>query len=210
VLLSTRKEGPTAISRVKAGDNDPNAPDPSKIAKTLGEELARVSAGINFKTDLAREVLNELNAERAAEGLSALQMDTNSNAYKIAQLFAADMAIYDHSDYDSPLYGTLASLLSRFGITITTPSQNIWKTTASKSAGAIHSRFMTLDGARQARMSSGYTSIGMMLAGLRVGEVMALKWRNVNLNDGVLHITEATTVIPQMDAEGIVLSRRRC
>jgi len=48
----------------------------------------------------------------------------------------------------------------------------------------------------------------MMLAGLRIGEVMALKWRNVNLIDGVLHITEATTVIPKVDKEGIVISRR--
>ena len=48
----------------------------------------------------------------------------------------------------------------------------------------------------------------MMLAGLRIGEVLALKWRSVNLTDGVLHITEAATVIPKVDQEGTVLSRR--
>ena len=37
---------------------------------------------------------------------------------------------------------------------------------------------------------------------------MALKWRNVNLIDSILNITEATTVIPKVDKEGIVLSRR--
>jgi len=161
VLLSTRKEGPTIISQVRAGDTGPNAPDPSKIAKTIGEELARVSAGMNYKADLARDVLNELNAERAAEGLPALQMDTNSNAYKVAQIYAADMATYDHGDFDSPLYGSLSNLLNRFGLSSPAPSQNIWKTTTSKTAGAIHSRFMTLDGARQARMSRNYTNVGI-------------------------------------------------
>ena len=163
VLLSTKKDGPKVLSKVKAGDDDPNAPDPSKIAKTLGEELARVSTGITYKSDLAKEVLNELNAERAAQGLSALRMDTGSNAYKMAQLLAADMAIYNHSDYDSPMYGTLADLLNRYGIKSAIPSENTWKTTTSKNVGAIHARFMTLDGARQARMSGNYTNIGIAI-----------------------------------------------
>ena len=48
----------------------------------------------------------------------------------------------------------------------------------------------------------------MMFAGMRIGEVLALKWRNVNLDDGVLHIGEAVTVVPKIDMEGNVLSRR--
>ncbi|MDR0287446.1 MAG: CAP domain-containing protein [Clostridiales bacterium] len=163
VLISTKKEGPTLISKVKAGDNNPNAPDPSKIAKTLGEELARVSTGITYMTELEQEVLKELNTERIAEGLPALSMDTGSNAYKVAQILAADMAIYNHADFDSPMYGTLADLLNRFGIQSNNPSQNTWKTTASKNAGAIHARFMTLDGARQAMMSRSYTNIGIAI-----------------------------------------------
>jgi len=163
VLLSTKKEGPTLISRVQAGSNDPNAPDPSKIAKTLNEEVARVSTGITFKTDLAREVLNELNAERTASGLPTLSMDTGSNAYKVAQILAADMANFNHADFDSPLYGTLSNLLNRFSIQSNGPSHNSWKTTTSKTASAIHTRFMTLDGARQARMSGSYTNIGIAI-----------------------------------------------
>jgi len=163
VLLSTKKDGPKVLSKVKAGDDNSNAPDPSKIAKTLGEELARVSTGITYRPDLALEVLNELNTERAAQGLSALRMDSGSNACKIAQLLAADMAIYNHSDYDSPMYGTLADLLNRYGIKSAIPSENTWKTTTSKNAGAIHARFMTLEGARQARMSGSYTNIGIAI-----------------------------------------------
>ncbi|MDR0288140.1 MAG: hypothetical protein LBI03_10625 [Clostridiales bacterium] len=163
VLMSTKKDGPTLISKVKAGDNDPNAPDPSKIANTLGEELVRVSVGLTYKTDMANDVLSLLNADRVADGLPALRMDTNSNAYKIAQILAADMAIYDHSDYDSPLYGTLQDMLVRFNIKSGAPSENTWKTSTSKNAGAIHARFTTLDGTRQARMSQNYTNIGIAI-----------------------------------------------
>ena len=161
VLLSTKKDGPKEISKVKAGGNDPGAPDKNKIAATLSEELARVSVGINYKTDLAKEILNELNAERSAEGLSALKMDTNSAAYKLAQIRAADMAIYNHSDYDSPSYGTLAEMMDRFHIQSAIPSENTWKTTTSKNAGAVHARFMLHEGSRNAMMSKDYTNIGI-------------------------------------------------
>lgn len=161
VLLSTKKDGPKEISKVKAGGNDPGAPDKNKIAETLSEELARVSVGLNYKPDLAKEILNELNAERSAEGLPALEMDTNSTAYKLAQVRAADMAIYNHSDYDSPSYGTLAEMMDRFHVQSAIPSENTWKTTASKNAGAVHARFMLHEGSRNALMSKDYTNIGI-------------------------------------------------
>jgi C-terminal processing protease CtpA/Prc len=37
------------------------------------------------------------------------------------------------------------------------------ESTVSKNAGAIHARFMTLDGARQARISGSYTNIGIAI-----------------------------------------------
>lgn len=78
ILLSTKKSEPVIISKVKSGGVDVNAPDPSKIAATLNEEYARVSVGLSFNTKLANEVLADLNAERTAEGLPALSMDTSS------------------------------------------------------------------------------------------------------------------------------------
>ena len=85
------------LSRVKAGENSVNAPDPSKIAPTLNEEYARVSVGINYKTELAADVLKLINEERKAEGLAPLKMSEDSAA-KLAKTRSADMAIYDHSD----------------------------------------------------------------------------------------------------------------
>lgn len=161
VLISTKKTDPVVLSKVKAGDSNVNAPDPGKIASTLNEEYARVSVGINYKTDLAKEVLALINEERRAEGLAPLTMNTSSNAYKLAMTRAADMAIYDHSDFDSPTYGLLSEMMSRFGIASAIPSENTWKTTTSKNAGAIHARFMVLEGARNALMNSNYTQIGI-------------------------------------------------
>jgi len=48
----------------------------------------------------------------------------------------------------------------------------------------------------------------MLFARMRVGEGLALRWRNVNLTDGVVHIGEAVTVIPKFDRDGNVISRR--
>lgn len=161
VLLSTKKTEPVVLSRVKAGDSNINAPDPGKIAATLNEEYARVSVGIHYKPELAAEVLEMLNEERIAEGMQPLTMNNSSDAYKLAQVRAADMAIYDHSDFDSPSYGLLSEMLSRFGISSAIPSENTWKTTSSKNAGAIHARFMVLESSRNALMSPNYTEIGI-------------------------------------------------
>lgn len=123
-----------------------------------------MSVGVNYNTSLANDVLAALNAERTSQGLTALKMSTDSNAYMIAQARAAAMAVYNYSDYDSPLYGTVSEMCKRFGISASSPSENTWKTVASKSADEIHSRFMVLDGARQARMSNQYTSVGIAIA----------------------------------------------
>ena len=50
--------------------------------------------------------------------------------------------------------------------------------------------------------------LSMMLASMRIGEALALKWRNVDLDKGVLHIETAVTVVPKIDDDGIVISRR--
>ena len=44
-----------------------------------------------------------------------VKMNTNSLTYKLAVLKAADMAIYDYSSDDSPLYGTLSELAQKYG-----------------------------------------------------------------------------------------------
>lgn len=84
-LLSTKKEGPVAINKTQSTGNNEQAPDSGKIASTLKSETARMSAGANYNTTLANEVLASLNAERAAQGLPAL------NGYKQQCVYAGKM-----------------------------------------------------------------------------------------------------------------------
>ena len=122
VLLSTKKDGPYEVSRVAATGETAKA-DQSKIASTLDGELSRVSAKVAFDTNKANEVLAKLNAERKNQGLNTLSMSASSEAYKIACIRAADMAIYDHSS-SSPMYGDLNALVSRYHCTTSHASEN--------------------------------------------------------------------------------------
>ncbi len=130
VLLSTKKDGPYEVSRVAATGETAKA-DQSKIASTLDGELSRVSAKVAFDTNKANEVLAKLNAERKNQGLNTLSMSASSEAYKIACIRAADMAIYDHSS-SSPMYGDLNALVSRYHCTTSHASENIWKASTKK------------------------------------------------------------------------------
>lgn len=158
-LKSTKKDGPVEVNKEQTSQGV-NAPDPSLIASTLNGEAARVGISVTYNTKLANELLAKLNAERTAAGLNALTMDTSSTAYKTAQILAADMAIYNHSDYVSPMYGTIDSFMNRFGIKNVTPSQNMWKTTHND-ADDIHARFQAIDSSRTTRMSASCTQVGI-------------------------------------------------
>ena len=47
----------------------------------------------------------------------------------------------------------------------------------------------------------------LMFGGLRIGEALALKWRNVNFETKTLKVERAITTIPKFDNEGNVTSR---
>ena len=161
-LLSTKKEDPTEINRVKVGTGtDASTPDTENIADTLEEEVARVSAGLTYKEDMANEILALLNAERTGEGLSVLTMDTDSDSCQIAKIIAADMATYNYSDYETMTYGTLGDILTLFNVSSASPSENVWRATGDKTANDIDARFSLLESARNVRMSSSYTEVGI-------------------------------------------------
>ena len=133
----------------------------TKSVHRINGELSRVSAKVAFDTNKANEVLAKLNAERKNQGLNTLSMSASSEAYKIACIRAADMAIYDHSS-SSPMYGDLNALVSRYHCTTSHASENIWKA-STKTAAQIHTRFQANTGSRKVRMSSGYTEVGIAI-----------------------------------------------
>lgn len=159
-LMSTKKDGPTIINKVKADESGAVAPDKGKVSSTLSGEYARVSVGLNYDTSLASEVVTQINAERSASGLSSLVLSSSSTEGMIAAIRAADMAIYNHSDYDSATYGDLHNMCSMYKVTSSAPSEIVWKTTGGKTSTAIASRLQLMSGAL---MNSNYSSIGLSI-----------------------------------------------
>lgn len=160
-LLRTKKDGPTEVSKKLINETGENAPDRGKIAATLDQEYRRVTSDLNLRPDLAQAVLALLNTERQSEQLPALKMDLGSDAYKLACIKAADMAIYNHADFDSPMYGTIGNLLSRYHVASGGPSETLWKTTADKTAKDIHVRFQAQEASRSARMQKNTLKVGI-------------------------------------------------
>ena len=161
-LIMTRSDGPLEISREAiSGTGGRAAADPSLIASTLSEEVARVSVGISFNDTLANELLALINASRAKDGVAPLTMGGESQ--RLAKARAAAMAEYDTADFRNPLYGDLVSMLDKFGLN-GIPSENTWRTASTRSANEIHARFMGTSGSRDAIMSSIYTEVGIGIA----------------------------------------------
>jgi uncharacterized protein YkwD len=163
ILVSTKKDGPHEISRYNSipGGNDPQTPNPARIEATLQAEYTRVTNGLSFDTNLANSVLAGLNAQRAAAGLAPLAM-AQGDLYMAACLKAADMAIYNHSDFDSPMYGTINNLLVRFGVEVGSPCETLWKTSA-KTADQINERFMAQSASYESRMSEYCTQAAIAI-----------------------------------------------
>lgn len=162
MIVSTKKDGPTEIGRQPASSSGmSNVPDPSKVAGTLSEEYARVSVGLNFNQELAKEVLTLINQERIAAGKPALVFNTSSEAYQLAATRAADMAIYNHSDFSSPMYGTLTDMTAKFGVSATNSYERLWKCLSTKSAEDIAKRLLLLDSG--CLTSNDFTGFGLAI-----------------------------------------------
>lgn len=160
-LISTKKDGPHEVSREKLADSSGDAPDPSKIAATLQAEYARVSVGLVYKQELAEEIMVILNAERVAAGLPAMRLESGTSGQLLSAVRAADMAIYNHTDYDSPMYGTISDMCQRFGISGGDTHEVVWRTTATKDAEDIASRLQIMHS--ELFLTESYTSIGLSI-----------------------------------------------
>lgn len=159
-LIATISDPPIEISRRQLLASE--TPNKSLIEESLDKEYARVSALVKFDTDKAKEVLAALNAERTSQGLSVLTMNTSGESYKLACIRAADMAVYNYSASESPMYGTINDLASRYNCKSENIAENIWRTT-SKSAPDIHIRLQSYDASRNNRMSPSYTEVGIAI-----------------------------------------------
>lgn len=162
-LLMTHKEGPTEVGRSAVTEvNTGEVPDTTKIASTLDAELSRITVGVSYNTQIAGELLAQINAERASQGLGILSM-SNGDAGKLAKARAAALARYNSSDYINPLYADLAAMMVKFNV-YGTPSELVWRTSPSRTGRDLFNRFYGNEGGRDAILNPSYTNVGISIA----------------------------------------------
>lgn len=161
-LINSFQEGPYEVSKEQSITRETEgAPNPDAKEATLSGEVARVCGGQNFMTDIANQVVADLNAARTGKtGLSTLSV--TETAMQIAQLRATDMCRYDTSDSDLPTYGRLSSMLEFYGVSSPAPGETLWKTTV-RTADEIDTRFSVVDSARETRMKENATQVGVAI-----------------------------------------------
>lgn len=157
-LLSTKKEGPEEIGRELVGQTTVETPNKALVESNIDNEIVRMTNGLTFKETLENDIIATLNAERVSQNLSKLS--TDDNAKKLSRLFCSDMARYNHSDYQSQLYGTISQLINKYDIDCEVYAINIWRTTDA-TADTVHSRFQSIETSRTARMHEQFSGMGV-------------------------------------------------
>lgn len=115
------------------------------------------SAGTIQQSGMASQVVNLVNKERSAEGLSSLS--TDARLAKLAQLKAEDMAKLGYFSHTSPTYGSAFDMMKTYGVSYKTAGENIAK--GQKTAESVMEGWMNSSGHRANILKSDYTKIGV-------------------------------------------------
>lgn len=135
-------------------------------ASSLNDEYARMctamgTVGARFNSNIPNKMVSLLNNERGAAGIPYITFNGNSHAYKIALCRAMMMALTGSSNNNLQGYGSLSAMCSKYGISTSSPSENMLITNVT-SAEAIHSSFMS-SSSKDARMSPSYSEIAIAI-----------------------------------------------
>ncbi|MBR3673468.1 MAG: SH3 domain-containing protein [Clostridia bacterium] len=103
-----------------------------------------------------KEVFNLINTQRANNGLSALQMDEETQ--KVARIKAQDMVNNNYFSHTSPTYGSPFDMLKSFKISYKSAGENIAGN--SSNSGAVNA-WMNSDGHRANILNSSYNYTGI-------------------------------------------------
>ena len=129
---------------------------PVTAAETKTETTTQASVS-GTKKSVENEILSLVNRERAANGLSALTLDTNLCA--AAQAKAKDMSEKGYFSHTSPTYGSPFDMMRSFGISYKTAGENIAK--GQKTPSAVMSAWMNSEGHRKNILSGGFSKLGV-------------------------------------------------
>ncbi len=119
-----------------------------------GSKNEQVSAG---QSSMTSQVVNLVNSERTAQGLTALQKDSRLAA--VAQQKAEDMAKNQYFSHTSPTYGSAFDMLKAAGYSYKTAGENI--AMGQKSAASVMDGWMHSSGHRANILHTSYEKIGV-------------------------------------------------
>ncbi len=161
-LLSTYKADPVEVAREQGTGGTGTA-----IAGSLSEEQARMvanlgSVGAQYNAGVPNDMVTLLNDARMQSGLGTLSFTGSSRAYSIALCRSAMMAMNSTGNNNLPGYGSLTEMCAMYGISASSPSENMWVCNAGTSAEAIHNALQNTS-AYNTRMDSGYTEVAVAI-----------------------------------------------
>lgn len=108
-------------------------------------------------SELERKVVELVNAERAAYGLPALEL--NVQLCDGARMKSQDMASNGYFSHESPTYGSPFDMMRSLGISYRTAGENI--AMGYSTAEAVVNGWMNSEGHRANILSTNYTQIGV-------------------------------------------------
>lgn len=131
------------------------------------------SGSTTTQSNFATKVLELVNAERAKQGLNALQLDASVS--KVAQTKAQDMSSNNYFSHTSPTYGSPFDMLKQFGVSYSSAGENIaqgyttpeavvqgWMNSAGHRANILNAKFT--------HMGIGYSTSGNYWAQMFIGK----------------------------------------
>lgn len=115
-LVSTKKGKPTQVAKVQISNDSSkkNSSEKNKVKKSLSAEYNRVTSGVSFNDSLANKVLGYINSMRQSNRVASL--NTNSTAVKLAKIKVADMVKNNYCSFNSPTYGTIYDMCTKFNL----------------------------------------------------------------------------------------------
>lgn len=131
------------------------APEPEKSVDTGSNKQSTSNANNSLSASEIRMV-ELVNKERQAAGLSALQIDVDLSY--VARVKSKDMNDNNYFSHQSPTYGSPFEMMKQFGINYRGAAENIAKNHSVESA---HNSLMRSSGHKANIMNSNYTHIGI-------------------------------------------------
>ena len=139
---------------------DTATPTPSTPVNTDKNTNTNTNTNTNNNAAIGsyeQQVVDLVNKERAAAGLSALKINTKLSS--VAEKKAEDLRDKNYFSHTSPTYGSPFDMMKQFGITYTAAGENIAK--GQKTPSAVMNGWMNSEGHRANIMNSNYTEIGV-------------------------------------------------